>query len=186
MRPLDAIDLPGSAGPGIEDAIRIEEEGPDVRFLRIEVDDRRPFLRDKVDLAIRGSCRKKLALRTPGDRVDLVLMLGHPTGRLLLMRKAYPVNLEKILDCAAETGTWIELNAQPLRLDLDWRWWHAARDKGVRCVINPDAHHIRELGFLRIGVNIARKGWLRREDVINTLSLKLVEGALRKKRGDGG
>ncbi|QSR85674.1 DNA polymerase/3'-5' exonuclease PolX [Methylacidimicrobium sp. B4] len=115
-----------------------------------------------------------------------VTMLGHPTGRLLLMRKAYPVNLEKIIDCAAETGTWIELNAQPLRLDLDWRWWHAARDKGVRCVINPDAHHVRELGFVRIGVNIARKGWLRREDVINTLSLKLVEGALRKKRGGGG
>lgn len=115
-----------------------------------------------------------------------VTMLGHPTGRLLLLRKAYPVNLEKIIDCAAETGTWIELNAQPLRLDLDWRWWHAARDKGVRCVINPDAHHAREIGFLRIGVNIARKGWLRREDVVNTLSLKLVEGALRKKRGGGG
>ncbi len=115
-----------------------------------------------------------------------VTMLGHPTGRLLLMRKPYPVNLDKIIDCAARTGTWIELNAQPLRLDLDWRWWHAARDKGVQCVINPDAHHIRELGFVRIGVNIARKGWLRREDVVNTLSLKLVEGALRKKRGGGG
>ncbi|VVM07704.1 DNA polymerase/3'-5' exonuclease PolX [Methylacidimicrobium tartarophylax] len=115
-----------------------------------------------------------------------VTMLGHPTGRLLLMRKPYPVNLEKIIDCAAETGTWIELNAQPLRLDLDWRWWHAARDKGVRCVINPDAHHTRELGFVRIGVNIARKGWLRREDVINTLTLKLVERALRNKRGGGG
>ncbi|VVM06661.1 DNA polymerase/3'-5' exonuclease PolX [Methylacidimicrobium cyclopophantes] len=115
-----------------------------------------------------------------------VTMLGHPTGRLLLMRKPYPVNLEKIIDCAAETGTWIELNAQPLRLDLDWRWWHAAREKGVRCVINPDAHHVRELGFVRIGVNIARKGWLRREDVINTLPLKLVEKALRKKRGGGG
>ncbi|WP_202214477.1 DNA polymerase/3'-5' exonuclease PolX [Methylacidimicrobium sp. AP8] len=114
-----------------------------------------------------------------------VTMLGHPTGRLLLVREGYPVNLEKIIDCAAETGTWIELNAQPLRLDLDWRWWHAARDKGVRCVINPDAHHARELGFLRIGVNIARKGWLRRQDVINTLSLKLVEEALRKKRGGG-
>ncbi|MDD4933326.1 MAG: DNA polymerase/3'-5' exonuclease PolX [Methylacidiphilaceae bacterium] len=115
-----------------------------------------------------------------------VTMLGHPTGRLLLMRKPYPVNLEKVIDCAAETGTWIELNAQPLRLDLDWRWWHAARDKGVRCVINPDAHHVRELAFLRIGVNIARKGWLRREDVINTLPLKLVERALGNKREGGG
>ncbi|WP_018290980.1 DNA polymerase/3'-5' exonuclease PolX [Verrucomicrobium sp. 3C] len=115
-----------------------------------------------------------------------VTMLGHPTGRLLLMRKPYPVDLEKIIDCAAETGTWIELNAQPMRLDLDWRWWHAARDKGVRCVINPDAHHARELAFLRIGVNIARKGWLRREDVVNTLSLNLVERALRTKRGGGG
>ncbi|QSR87382.1 DNA polymerase/3'-5' exonuclease PolX [Candidatus Methylacidiphilum infernorum] len=116
-----------------------------------------------------------------------VTMLGHPTGRLLLVRKPYPVNMDKVIDCAARTGCWIELNAQPMRLDMDWRLWKTARDKGVKCVINPDAHHFKEIAFFKIGVNIARKGWLRKEDVINCLPLKEVIQALqikgRKKKG---
>ncbi|WP_134440386.1 DNA polymerase/3'-5' exonuclease PolX [Methylacidiphilum caldifontis] len=110
-----------------------------------------------------------------------VTMLGHPTGRLLLVRKPYPVNMEKVIDCAAKTGTWIELNAQPMRLDMDWRLWKSARDKGVKCVINPDAHHVKEIGYYKIGVNIARKGWLRKEDVINCLSLNDITKALQIK-----
>ena len=77
-----------------------------------------------------------------------VTCLGHPTGRLLLEREAYPVNIPKILDAAAANGTWIELNANPWRLDLDWRWWHKARDLGILCCINPDAHKISHLRFL--------------------------------------
>jgi len=73
---------------------------------------------------------------------EYVTMLGHPTGRLLLQREPYKINLEKIIDCAARTGTWIELNCSSMRMDLDWRWWHRARDKGVKCSINPDAHRI--------------------------------------------
>ncbi|MDE1169664.1 MAG: DNA polymerase/3'-5' exonuclease PolX [Verrucomicrobium sp.] len=117
-----------------------------------------------------------------------VTMLGHPTGRLLLKREAYPVNLEKLIDAAAETGTWIELNANPYRLDLDWRWWRRARDKGVRCVINPDAHSIGDFQYLRVGTGLARKGWLRREDVANTLPWAEMEkllGAKRRKHGIG-
>jgi DNA polymerase (family 10) len=76
-----------------------------------------------------------------------VTMLGHATGRLLLQREASKINLEKIIDCAAQTGTWIELNCSSHRMDMDWRWWHRARDKGVKCVINPDAHRLSQFGM---------------------------------------
>lgn len=96
-----------------------------------------------------------------------VTMLGHLTGRLLLKRDPYQVNIDKIIDCASETRTIIELNCNPWRLDMDWRWWNKARDKNVLCSINPDAHATNQLQFLAYGVRLARKGWLRREDIIN-------------------
>ena len=108
-----------------------------------------------------------------------VTMLGHPTGRLLLKRDPYPVNLAKIIDCAAATGTIIELNCSPLRLDLDWRWWRRARDLGVLCSINPDAHSTARLHHIGLGVRVARKGWLRREDVLNTRPTAEIEAFLR-------
>ena len=107
-----------------------------------------------------------------------VTCLGHPTGRLLLEREAYPLNIPKILDAAAATGTWIELNANPWRLDLDWRWWHKARDLGILCCINPDAHKISHLRFLDFGVTLARKGWLRAQDVVNTRTLSQLRKLL--------
>ena len=100
-----------------------------------------------------------------------VTMLGHLTGRLLLRREAYAVNIDKIIDCAAETGTIIELNCNPRRLDMDWRHWNKAREKGVKCAINPDAHRLEQLQYLAFGVRLARKGWLTKSDVINTKTL---------------
>ncbi len=108
--------------------------------------------------------------------------LAHPSGRLLLEREAYPVNLHAVIDACAETGTWIELNCHPRRLDLDWRLWPYARSKGVKCVINPDAHRNEHAMFLRLGVGIARKGWLEKGDVINTLPLEKLRKELRRKR----
>jgi len=108
--------------------------------------------------------------------------LGHLTGRLLLEREPYKVNQHAVIDACAETGTWIELNANPYRFDLDWRLWPYARSKGVKCVINCDAHRNEHAGFLRLGAGIARKGWLSKADVINTLPLKLLLKELSKKR----
>jgi DNA polymerase (family 10) len=108
-----------------------------------------------------------------------VTMLGHLTGRMLLRRDGYSVNHEKIIDCAAATRTVIELNCNPKRFDMDWRWWHRARDKGVLCSINPDAHSVNQLQFLKFGASVARKGWLRREDVINTKPLAEIEAWLK-------
>ncbi len=108
-----------------------------------------------------------------------VTMLGHLTGRLLLRRDPYPVDHEVVIDCAAETGTVIELNCSAMRMDMDWRWWRRARDRGVRCAINPDAHHVRQLQLLHFGVRMARKGWLRREDIVNCLPLPEMEAWLR-------
>ena len=104
-----------------------------------------------------------------------VTMLGHVTGRLLLRRDPYAVNMEKIIDCAAETRTVIELNCNPWRLDMDWRWWHRARDKGVLTSLNPDAHATDQLQFLAYGARLARKGWLRSQDAVNCLPLPEIQ-----------
>jgi DNA polymerase (family 10) len=112
----------------------------------------------------------------------LVTILAHPTGRLLLKREPYAVNIPAVLDAAAATGTWIELNGAPKRLDLDWRWWPLAKQKGVKCVINPDAHRVERLQDLWFGVGAARKGWLTTEDVVNGLPLGKIEDALKAKR----
>jgi DNA polymerase (family X) len=112
-----------------------------------------------------------------------VTMLAHPTGRLLLKREPYQIDIPAILDAAARTGTWIELNAAPKRLDLDWRWWPLAKQKGVKCVINPDAHRTERLQDLWFGIGVARKGWLTKDDVVNCLPLGKIERALRLKRG---
>jgi DNA polymerase (family 10) len=111
-----------------------------------------------------------------------VHMLGHLTGRLLLEREPCKVNQHAVIDACAETGTWIELNASPYRFDMDWRLWSYAKSKGVKCVINCDAHRNEHAMFLRLGASIARKGWLTRTDVINTLPLPHLIEALQKKR----
>jgi DNA polymerase (family X) len=111
-----------------------------------------------------------------------VHILGHLTGRLLLEREPYRVDHRAVIDACAETGTWIELNAHPMRFDMDWRWWPYAKSKSVKCAINCDAHRLEHAGFLRLGAGIARKGWLTKEDVVNTLPLKALMKELGKKR----
>ena len=111
-----------------------------------------------------------------------VHILGHLTGRLLLEREPYKVDHRAVIDACAETGTWIELNAHPMRFDMDWRWWPYARSKGVKCVINCDAHRFEHAGFLRLGAGIARKGWLTKGDVVNTLPLPALMKELGCKR----
>jgi DNA polymerase (family 10) len=115
----------------------------------------------------------------------LVTLLAHPTGRLLLKRDGYAVDIPAVIEAAAETGTWIEINAAPKRLDLDWRWWPRAKEKGVKCVINPDAHGVEKLPELWFGVGVARKGWLTKNEVMNTLPLGKIERELQRKRRAG-
>ncbi|MBX9678920.1 MAG: DNA polymerase/3'-5' exonuclease PolX [Gemmataceae bacterium] len=107
-----------------------------------------------------------------------VTMLGHATGRLILRRDGYKVNLDAVLKAAAETGTMIEINANPHRLDLDWLHCKRAKSLGVKIVINPDAHAPEELGLTRYGIDVARRGWLEKGDVFNTLPLVQVKRSL--------
>ena len=109
-------------------------------------------------------------------------MLGHLSGRLLLERDAYKIDQRAVIDACAATGTWIELNASPYRFDLDWRLWRYAKEKGVECVINCDAHRLEHVQWLRLGAGIARKGWLTKADVINTLPFAKLRVELAKKR----
>ncbi len=104
-----------------------------------------------------------------------VTMLGHPTGRLLLSRDGYPVDMVQVINAAADYGKGIEINAHPLRLDLDWRLCKYAKEKGVMIAINPDAHNVEGLKDVSYGVGIARKGWLEKRNVLNT---QRIEGVL--------
>jgi len=109
-------------------------------------------------------------------------MIAHPTGRLLLARDPYRVDIIRIINAAAENDVDIELNSSPFRLDLDWRMCKYAKEKGVKIFINPDAHSLKNLDDYKFGVNIARKGWLEKEDVPNTLSAKEIEIYLKNKK----
>jgi DNA polymerase (family 10) len=97
-------------------------------------------------------------------------ILGHPTGRLLLAREPYAVDVQAVIEKAADTGAAIELNADPRRLDLDWRFLRQARERGVTIEIGPDAHSIGGLDNVAIGVGIARKAWLEADDILNARS----------------
>ena len=103
-----------------------------------------------------------------------VTMLGHLSGRLLLRREASKMNVQKIIDAALANGKILELNANPMRLDMDWRHWRKAADRGLLCCINPDAHALHHFDFQYAGVLAARKGWLQREQVFNTRTLPEV------------
>ncbi|MCJ7727449.1 MAG: PHP domain-containing protein, partial [Actinobacteria bacterium] len=109
-------------------------------------------------------------------------IMAHPTGRLLLARDPYRVDIIRIINAAVENDVDIELNSSPFRLDLDWRMCKFAKEKGVKIFINPDAHSLKNLDDYKFGVNIARKGWLEKEDVPNTLSAKEIEIYLNSKK----
>jgi DNA polymerase (family 10) len=111
-----------------------------------------------------------------------VTMLGHATGRLLLKREGYKLNLNDVLKCAAQHGKMIEINAQPSRLDLDWKYVKQAKAMGIPIVINPDAHSTGELALYMYGVHVARRGWLAKGDVFNTRSLADVMKELTRRK----
>lgn len=94
-------------------------------------------------------------------------ILGHPTGRLLLTREPYPIDMDAVLERAARNGVAVELNADPHRMDLDWRFLRQARERGVLVEIGPDAHSPQGLDNVELGIGIARKGWLEAGDVLN-------------------
>jgi DNA polymerase (family 10) len=109
-------------------------------------------------------------------------ILGHPSGRLLLSRSGYPLNFEKIIDACAANKVVIEINANPLRLDLDWRWHRYALEKGVLLSINPDAHRTEGLLDMQYGINVARKGGLTKIDCLNAFSLQEIESLFNSKK----
>ena len=113
-------------------------------------------------------------------------ILGHPTGRLLLEREGYPLDVEAVLEKAAAVGAALELNADPHRLDLDWRHLPAARALGVPIAIGPDAHSTRGLDHMATGIGIARKGGLAAGDVLNARSADDVLAFARARRARGG
>jgi len=109
-------------------------------------------------------------------------MLGHVSGRLLLARDPYEFDLEAVLTYAGKNQVIMEINASPYRLDLDWRWLRRAKELGVLISINPDAHGLEGLDDVSFGVMTARKGWLEREDVLNTYSASEVAQLLKRRR----
>jgi DNA polymerase (family 10) len=112
-------------------------------------------------------------------------IIAHPTGRILLEREGYKLDMEAVIEAAGAHGVCIEINANPLRLDLDWRLVHRAREKGVKIPICPDAHALAGLDDMRYGIGAARKGWLRAEDVLNTMDAEAVLAFFQQRRQKG-
>ncbi len=110
-------------------------------------------------------------------------IVGHPTGRLVLRRDAYAYDMERVLDAAQKYGVVMECNASPERLDLKDTHLRMAKERGVKIVISTDAHTTRGLQAMRYGVQMARRGWIEKKDVINTLSLEKLLAGLRAKPG---
>ena len=121
------------------------------------------------------------ALRHP-----MVNILAHPSGRLIGEREPYAIDLNEVLNVAAEEGVWVEINSQPERLDLTDYWAMEAKKKGVKIVINTDSHNKDSLDFIKLGVVTARRGWLEKGDVVNTLSLHQLLKLLQDKKLKGG
>ena len=120
------------------------------------------------------------AIRHPATRI-----LGHPTGRLLLSRPPYPLRMEELIAACAEEGVAIEINANPYRLDLDWHWVPLALEKGVKLMVNPDAHSLEGLKDMRYGMYAARKGGLGPKDCLNCLSANDFAAWCQQKRSSG-
>ncbi len=110
------------------------------------------------------------------------MMLGHPTGRLLLRREPYKIDLQKVIDAAIANRVIIEINANPRRLDMDWRLWQRAAERGLMCAINPDAHSTDGLSYFEAGVNIARKGGIPAEQILNCRDCAGVVRWLKERR----
>ena len=140
----------------------------------------------ELDLVI-GSVHSHMGLE-PAEMTDRLLralecphlrILGHPTGRMLLQREAYPFDFERIVAEAVRRGAWLEINASPERLDLNGPLIRTAKAKGARFTISTDAHHPKHLAGMRYGVVTARRGWLSAADVMNTLPLDRFSAALK-------
>jgi DNA polymerase (family 10) len=146
-------------------------------------------LLDRFDFVV-GSVHSRFAMdqRAMTERVLRALddphltVLGHPTGRLLLSRDAYPIDMQAVLEKAAALGVAIEINADPHRLDLDWRYTPAARALGVTFEIGPDAHSTRSLDYIDFGVGVARKGGIEAREVLNARSADDVLAFARARR----
>ena len=153
---------------------------------KLDFDAKMLALLDYVVVSVHSSFRQERAVMTKRIIRALeqphVTMLGHLSGRLLLERESYDVDVDKVIDAAIANGVAIELNANPWRLDLDWRHWKKAAEKGLLTSINPDAHRTAQLAFYKVGVGIARKGWLTRKSVLNALPLAAMKKFLAERR----
>ncbi len=99
-----------------------------------------------------------------------VKILGHPTGRLLLSRDAYPLDLNEIINVASQEGKSIELSCNPHRLDLDWEFHQKAKSKGIKITISPDAHSFEDMSYVKFGIDMAIKGGLEKSDIVNCMN----------------
>ncbi|MEA2086571.1 MAG: DNA polymerase/3'-5' exonuclease PolX [Candidatus Caldatribacteriota bacterium] len=193
------------AGGLIEE--RLREQIEEIRKLNQELDDFTVFTGIEVDIKSDGSLdfsdeilskldvviaaihsgfkqeSKIITERLVGAMQNkFVHIIAHPTGRLIGYREAYQIDIDKIIRVAADTGTILEINAHPERLDLNDVYCRMAKDKGAQLAIETDAHSVDGLEFMNLGVDVARRGWLEEKDIVNTLPLDKLLKRLKNKK----
>ncbi|MCJ8330562.1 MAG: DNA polymerase/3'-5' exonuclease PolX [Lentisphaeria bacterium] len=149
----------------------------------LDYDDEILEMLDFVVISVHGSFNKSIeeqtsrvikAIEHPASKI-----LGHPTGRVLLRRESYAIDLSKVMDAAAANNVAIEFNCNPQRMEMDWRLWREATEKGVLCSLNPDAHSLSNFNFVEDGIGFCRKGWLEAETIINCWPTEKLENFLK-------
>jgi DNA polymerase (family 10) len=192
MKPADVarqheeIDRVNAANPGFRILKGIEADilADGALDYGAEVLDRFDFVIGSVHSRF-GLSKEEMTARVLAAMDDPHLtILGHPTGRLLLAREAFAIDMDRVLEQAAATGVAIEINGDPHRLDLDWRLVRRARDVGIAISIGSDAHALAGLGNVDVGLGIARKGWLGPQDLLNTLEADAFLAYARKRRSN--
>jgi DNA polymerase (family 10) len=181
---IDSINK-GLRGFHVFMGVEVDIRGDGRLDLPEEVLERLDFVVASIHSGFRQEKEKLTKRVISAIKCPVVDLIAHPTGRLIGEREPYDIDMEAVLDAAENYGKALEINAFPLRLDLNDRYAREAKKRGIPVVISTDSHILEQFRFMRYGISVARRGWLEKSDVLNALPLREFSAYLKKRRAAG-